>query len=188
MTDPQDVSRGRLSNNSKLFTTLPRGLRIAWENFASQHPVVNRVGDQRTLSSIAMFNKVNNTLSLASAPSTTTPPPDTEVTEVTFDPAQSDVNESLQIVEVFFDPEPMPANTAVLVYMTPAVSPARENVNNLFKFVGVIPSGQVLPIQLPVPANVGTVTAGLTYVIKVETVNTQNGFRAPKVQFPLVAT
>jgi hypothetical protein len=55
----QQNARAGLANSSLAWKALTEPQRQAWNNYAAETPVPNRLGDMVTLSGIAMFNKTN---------------------------------------------------------------------------------------------------------------------------------
>lgn len=179
-TSRQLVIRSRLTLISKTWQTLPTGLREAWKNFADQHPVINQFGDATKISGIAMFNRVNGVLLNHAQPIRTTPPPNTDIEELT--PFDVTVDGTPIIILDAAPVDPIPANREIEIWLTPPISAGIENANNLFKFVGNFLSGAAVGSDIPIPASLGIGDPNLNVQVIGFYVNLQNGTKSAPIK------
>lgn len=170
----QSFIRGNMSAISPAWSALSKGLRTAWENFSSQHPVPDQFGDLRVLSGIAMFNKVNGVLLNVGEAIKTTPPANTDIDEITGLDLEVSGGVGTNVALTFL-PDPVAANRAVILKMTDVIGPARDFVKNLLKQVTYVAAAGTAPSGFALPSNFGEFQVGDRCAYQYVHVNTQNG-------------
>lgn len=133
-TPRQSVVRGRLTLLSKFWQTLNSGLRIAWKNFANQHPVTNAFGAQVTLSGSLMFNRVNGVVLNLGGTILSTPPPNFDIPDVVV--TEIVTNGTAREFVSGFEVVPATAGLFFQVSIAGPHSPGKEFVKNLLRFAG----------------------------------------------------
>lgn len=69
-----EAAKARLANFSKGWADLTDAQRMAWKNWATQNPVINRLGDSIRLAGNMAFVQLNTTIDLAGGTPITDPP------------------------------------------------------------------------------------------------------------------
>ena len=142
----QEEARDRLTQYSNEWRTMTDAQREAWNAWASEHPVLDRLGAAKTLTGAQAYTKINTNRDLAGDGATNSTVP----SEPAW--AQGLIDTDMAISADVSDNEillPLGAGAAenqiVFVYATPAISPGVTNSQNQERLVAVhtITSGEV---------------------------------------------
>jgi hypothetical protein len=142
----QEEARDRLTQYSNEWRTMTDAQRESWNAWASEHPVLDRLGAAKTLTGAQAYTKINTNRDLASDATTNSTVP----SEPAWSQGIIDTDEA--IVADISDGEiliPLGAGAAenqiVFVYATPAISAGVTNSQNQERLVAVhtITSGEV---------------------------------------------
>lgn len=164
---------------SKLWRDLTDSQRTNWNTTAVSWPQVNKMGETYTPSGQALFNKLNNSLSLAGQPTidAITPPVAFDIPDFALDTFSKATGE-LSII----DSIPAAVDQKIVVSATPVVSSGVQNVDNLFKQIAVEDPAASIDVSAGWEAVYGQPITGLTVGdivwLKVEVLNTPNGDRS----------
>jgi len=150
----QQVVRVELAQSALNWRALTEANRLAWREYALAHPYTNRIGEEKTLSGNAMYNKLNCRVldialaSLAAPPVYAAPGP-----LLTF----TVVRASATTATLTFTATPLPAGVRLQVWMS---TPQNGQVNPNFrqtKLVGYTAAATAsgVVITLPIPWAVG---------------------------------
>ena len=160
---------------SQAWAGLDAEVQEQWREWASQNPVINRLGQSRTLSGHQAFVKINARLVYAGFGAVESPPigeaPEAFVPgEVTF------VDEPLALT-VAFSPTPAPAGVAVQCYAYLANSPGVSYVRNRLALVTTSAAAAATPLHIAqdVEDRFGTPRAGQTLHIGLRALDTTTG-------------
>lgn len=127
----QEEARDRLTQYSNEWRTLTDAQREAWNAWASEHPVLDRLGAAKTLTGAQAYTKINTNRDLAGdAATNSTVPSDPAWTAAIIDTSEAlavDVSEGELLVPLGTGAA---ANQIVFCYLTPAISPGITNSAN----------------------------------------------------------
>ena len=135
----QEEARDRLTQYSNEWRTMTDAQRETWNAWASEHPVLDRLGAAKTLTGAQAYTKINTNRDLAADGTTNSTVP----SEPAWVNGIIDTDEA--IVADISDNEimiPLGAGAAagqiVFVYATPAISPGVTNSANQERLVAVV--------------------------------------------------
>ncbi len=137
-TNPQTArqmqTRDILSNFSKQWVNdLDQGQRDAWSVFATEHPVIDTLGQSIFLSGFQTYLKLNNRIATAGGTLINEPPLDLIVTQLTTADPTFDVG--IGNVEMTFTPSPLEAAERLQIFCTPGISPGITYVKNKLRLI-----------------------------------------------------
>ena len=173
----QQVARANFAANAQAWGNLTDEQRLAWTNYAAQHPIRNSLGAQVTLTGAQMYNSVNNVL-LASGQTVVSVPPAGPTP--TMDGLSigstipTDINiqvETLSVAEL----------DALQIWCSPPMSPGRTFNNDfrLLEYVEGYDAGTNISIEELIGGKFGTIVVGQKYMIKVVGVMGDGSYSAP---------
>lgn len=167
--------RAVLTGLSQGWRGLTQAQRDAWSTAVQNFPRTNVFGDSNILSGHQLYIGLNGQLAAAGASFITTPPNPTGA------PAVSGVALTAALtadnMTVAFDPDPVPANTAIIVDATTSLSPGRNNVSNQFRQIAVLDPADTSPADIwaDYVAKFGTPSEGQKVHVRLRAVNTLTG-------------
>lgn len=142
----QEEARDRLTQYSNEWRGLTEEQRLAWNEWAASHPVLDRLGASKLLTGAQAYTKINTNRDLAGdATANATIPSEPAWTSGIMDtaaPLVADISDG----EIML---PLGAGAAadqiVFVFASPAISPGVSNYFNLERLIGVhtIDAGEV---------------------------------------------
>jgi hypothetical protein len=144
-TDSQQNTRNNLSTNSQAWRGLTETQRQGWIDAAASFPFTDIFGNSKILSGSALYVKLNNNLvnagevAIADAPTPVAIPAINSVTLTATDAPS---------FSLAFDPSPVPADFAMMVFATGNVTPGKSFVKNLYRFIGTVPAAGTTPANL----------------------------------------
>ena len=160
---------------SQAWAGLDAEVQEQWREWATQNPVINRLGQSRTLSGHQAFVKINARLVYASFDVVSSPPIGESpapffLTDVTF------VDAPLALT-VAFSPSPAPAGVAVQCYAYLANSPGVSYVRNRLALVKTSAAAAATPLDIAsdVEERFGTPQAGQTLHIGLRALDKTTG-------------
>jgi len=141
-TSYQIAARNLQTSFAQNWRNLTQVQRDAWNAAATAFPYVNRVGDSKILSGIALYNKLNVNLTNAGTAAITVPPvPSGVIAVISVVPTVI-----AGVTTVAYTPTPVPAGTSFLVWATPGISPGIKYVTNRFRLITKIAAAGVSPL------------------------------------------
>lgn len=182
------AAKARLGSQSQSWTSLSAANRQAWEEWAAQNPIVDRLGFQRILSGIAAFNQINTRLGAAGQTLLTTPPiiasPGSLLTLV----VDGDIGAG--DMDLTFTATPLGAGQMLWIRACLVDSPAINNVNSLLRFIGVSAAAETSPfdIETLVTNRFGTPVVGQTLHVFVSVFDSATGLISPPLRDSVVVT
>lgn len=164
-----------LANFSAQWQDLTDAQREAWVEWATQNPITNRLGQQRTLSGHGAFVQINARLASAGGSSLTDPPLGVAPDGVL--PSSITYTASPQKVEVAFDGGPTPENVAVQVLAYLSDRPGVNYVRNRLALIQTSADEQASPIDITTELTnrFGTIQTGQKLHVGLRTINLTNG-------------
>lgn len=164
----QQGVRNALAAASSAWRDLSASDQAAWVAWASTHPVINRLGAAILLTGQQAYVQANrNAFSAGEAIPAFTTPPVEPAYEFPFEPdflVTMDASAGTLLINQTVQPA---ADTAVLIFASPAVSPGKVNVSAIGKFLGPITvlAATAVPVDVDISAEwiarFGTIDAGL---------------------------
>lgn len=160
---------------SQLWATLNEEEREQWREWAAQNPVINRLGQSRTLSGHQAFVQTNARLqyggfsTIASPVLTPSPAP--------FTPGAVVFTPNTSTLTVAYTPTPAPAGTAVQVYAYLANSAGVAYVKNRLALVHTSATAAASPVAIwgEVENRFGTPQAGQTLHLGLRALDSTSG-------------
>lgn len=144
-TDAQQAARNVLATNSAAWRGLTESQRQGWIDAAANFPQTDIFGNAKILSGSALYVKLNNNLMNAGeAPISDAPSPVAipALNSVTLTAAATPT------VSLAFDPSPVPADFALMVFATGNVPPGRSFVKNLYRFITTVAAAATTPANI----------------------------------------
>lgn len=179
--NPQSVDQNVVRNRFTIYSQGWRGLtqaqRDAWNAAVGDYATTDIFGDLKNPTGFNLYQRLNNNLVTVGASAVTSPPIPAAVGVVVADSltAEDDtVAESLSLVMS----EAVPANTAVKVFATPAISAGKSYVKNQYRLVSTLDAAESTPYNLlaEYQAKYGNITqTGMKIYVKLEAINTNTG-------------
>jgi len=135
----QEEARDRLAQYSNEWRTLTDAQREAWNAWAAEHPVIDRLGASKNLTGAQAYTKINTNRDLAGdATANATTPSDPAFVNNIID-VNDDINADVSSnAIVIYLGAGAAENQVVFLYMSPAISPGITNAFNLEKFLGAV--------------------------------------------------
>lgn len=180
--------RDALSACSRLWAGLSAEEREAWREFATANPVVNRLGQSKTVAGHVAFNQINARLiqqgaSVLDLPPTAAPP--SPLTSLSVD---IDVSESSAVVT--FAPTPLGAGIALWLWAAPLPSAGALYLGNKMRLLtrSVAAQATGLDVWADYLARFGMPQAGQTVAFRGQTLDTATGLVSSfKTSYTLVS-
>ena len=150
-TAQQIAVRGAFSDLAALWsTTLTQAQRDAWNTYAANVPVLNRLGDSIFLTGFNMYLRSNTPRMQAGLPRVDDGP--VNFTLGSFTPTTSTAASALDLVSIAFtdaDDWTSEDDAAMLVYTSRSLSPTIDFFKGPFQFAGTILGNATTPITTP---------------------------------------
>lgn len=191
-TNPQTTfqlgTRANLGNLSTAWSGLTSAQRLAWEEWARQNPITDRLGQQQILQGNAAYIQLNARLLADGAAAVDTPPittaPDALITLL----SEGDIGTA--DFELNFTPTPIGAAEKLWIQAAVTNSPAITYVKNLLRFVGTSAANQATAFdtQSLIEARFGALVVGVTVHQWVSVLDTASGQLSPPRRTSVVVT
>lgn len=146
-TAQQNV-RAAFAANSQAWRGLTDAERQSWIDAAPSFPIIDIFGNSKILAGNALYQSLNSNLSKAAIAAINTAPAPEAVPSVATLAITAD--ESTGVVSIAWTETPVPAGTALLLYMTPCVGAGISFVKNKFRLVEVITATTASPATVDV--------------------------------------
>lgn len=177
-------AKARLATASTAWQNLTDAQRAAWLQWALQNPVTDTLGFPRHLTGHQAYVALTVRLAIIGAAAVDTPPinpaPDGLLTIL------QDGDIGVGDVDLVFTATPLGANALLWIQAAVTNSQGINNVNNLYRFVGVSPAAQTSPFddQALIETRLGTLIVGQKLHVKVSVLDDVSGL----LSLPLVDT
>lgn len=160
---------------SQAWAGLDAEVQEQWREWATQNPVINRLGQSRTLSGHQAFVQINGRLVYAGFPALVSPP--IGEAPAPFVPGLVTFVDAPLSLTVAFKPTPAPAGIAVQCYAYLANSPGVSYVRNRLALVTTSAAAAVTPLDIAedVEDRFGTPQAGQTLHLGLRALDTTTG-------------
>lgn len=178
-TNPQTLAqngvRAVLTGFSQGWRGLTQAARDSWDAAVGSFPRTNVFGSPKTLSGHQLYVSLNSQLSAAGASSIGTPPVPTGA------PAVNSLSGSAAAgagtFTAAFDPDPVPADSALIIDATAQVSPGKKNLSNLYRQIQVEAAADASPADIATAyvAKFGSLIEGQKIGLRARIVNTDTG-------------
>jgi hypothetical protein len=174
-TPAAQLIKAMTAQASQAWAVLTEDLREQWREWATQNPVINRLGQSRTLSGHQAFVKLNVRLLYANASLIGSPPVVPAPQPVT--PGTITFTDSPLALTVAFSPTPLGTGIAAQCFAYLSNSPGVAYVKNRLALVatGATATATPLDIEAGVVERFGTPQAGQTIHIGLRTIDTATG-------------
>lgn len=127
---------------SQAWRGLTESQRDQWRTAVPNFSVSDIFGDSKQLSGSQLHQKLNLNLLNAGQSVITTPPVPAGADQVTIDSLAADNSSNTTILTMG---GAVPAGTSMMVFATPAVSPGKTFVKNLYRLIAVAPPAEATP-------------------------------------------
>lgn len=149
--------------------------REQWKEWATQNPVINRLGQSRTLSGHQAYVQLNARLLYAGFSAITSPP--VGAAPAPFVPAVVTAEAGPSVCTVAYTPTPAPAGVAVQAFAYLANSPGVAYVRNRLALVTTSAAAAASPLDIAeeVEDRFGTLQAGQTLHLALRALDSTTG-------------
>jgi hypothetical protein len=190
-TPAQTIVRANFAANSKAWSSLLTAeQRTAWTNFAAANPLSNIFGASIIISGLAMFNKLNQTLSQVGEANITDPPADLSVdAQAAVDTVSMD--STTPTVTVNTGTQSAPNDGGYYIFGTRPLAPGRTPGNSDMRFIDFQPmvaAAVSVDITAKYLALFGTFIAGQSVGYAIGSLNGDTGAVTPAIRFNVVTT
>lgn len=174
-TSYQATVRARLAARSQAWSSLTAAQRASWNAAVQDFAKTDVFGDLQNPSGFNLYNRLNMNLVNCGESAISAPPtPQAVINFVTFSIAAATGAQTLTLTFT----EAIAATEKVIVFATPAVSPGKKYVKNLFRQIDVLENGDTSPhsAETEYIARLGAIgAAGQKIVVKVVPVSVASG-------------
>ena len=174
-TSAQNLVRSRLTGFSQGWRGLTQSARDAWNAAVASFPRTNVFGNSKILSGHQLYIGLNSQLEAAGQSSIGTPPVPVGA------PAVLTVSGSASAgggtFTVAYTPDPVPADTTLIIDCTEQVSAGKNNVNSLYRQVANVAAAATSPYDIAAEyvAKFGSLIEGQKIGVRVRAVNNNTG-------------
>lgn len=171
----QNLVRSVLTGLSQAWRALTAAQRSAWNAAVGGFPRTNVFGNPKTLSGHQLYVGLNAQLEAAGASTISTPPTPTGAPAVaTFTGSAA---AGLGTFTAAFTPDPIPADSAMIIDATQQVSPGKSNLSNLYRQISVVAAAGASPANIAAAytAKFGSLIEGQKIGLRARIVNTTTG-------------
>ena len=160
---------------SQAWAGLAEGVREQWVEWAAQNPVINRLGQSRTLSGHQAFVQINARLVYGGFAALDSPP--IGAAPAPFVPVVITAEAGPSVATVAYTPTPAPAGVAVQAFAYLANSPGVAYVRNRLALVTTSAAAAASPLDIAedVEDRFGTLQAGQTLHIALRALDSTTG-------------
>lgn len=164
-----------IAAQSQAWAGLDESEREQWVEWAAQNPVINRLGQSRTLSGHQAFVKIN--ARLASAGFTALDSPPLGAAPAPFVPGTITASAGPSVATVAYKPTPAPTGVAVQCFAYLANSPGVRYVKNRLALVTTSAAAAASPLDIAedVETRFGALQAGQTLHIALRALDSTSG-------------
>lgn len=163
-TTYQQNVRAILATNSREWRALPQEIRDAWTAAAPNRPFTDIFGDKLIYSGFNLYMKVNQQLAVFGQLKTQTPPP---AEPAPIDIQSITVTSTGGVVTVTAPSVPSTTTQFMAIYAAANVSPGKNFVKNLYKFISLVPlSNAPVDITPELIARFGQMTMGTKIAVR----------------------
>lgn len=171
----QNLVRSVLTGLSQAWRALTAAQRSAWNAAVGGFPRTNVFGNPKTLSGHQLYVGLNAQLEAAGAATISTPPTPTGAPAVaTFTGAAA---AGAGTFTAAYAPDPVPADSTLIIDATQQVSPGKSNLSNLYRQIQTAAAAAISPADIAAAyvAKFGALTAGQKIGLRARIVNTNTG-------------
>lgn len=174
-TTAQNLVRSRLTGFSQGWRGLTQAARDSWNAAVASFPRTNVFGASKILSGHQLYIGLNSQLAAAGQSSIGLPPVPVGAPAVnSITPAAADAAGTFTIA---FDPDPVPADTTMIIEATEQVSAGKNNLNSLYRQIQTEAAAAVSPADIATAyvAKFGSLIEGQKIGVRVRFVNDLTG-------------
>lgn len=160
---------------SQAWAGLADALKEQWVEWAAQNPVINRLGQSRTLSGHQAFVQINARLVYGGFAALDSPP--IGAAPAPFVPGAITAEAGPSVATVAYNPTPAPTGVAVQCFAYLANSPGMRYVKNRLALVTTSAAAAATPLDIAdnVESRFGTLQAGQTLHIALRALDSTSG-------------
>jgi len=173
---------------SQAYANLTTAQVRAWDQYAAENPVANRIGQLITLKGQAYYVGCNSRLLMASESALTLPPTLPSPVSVVADNAVVDVNGTTATIDIAAHPND--ASIKVIVYGARSISAGKRYLENLFTHIFTSDagdSGSTISFGDELVDILGSIQVGVTYHFAVEYLDIRTGLVSVRQRLSTVA-
>ncbi len=174
-TDAALNAKARLTTASQAWQALTDLQRLAWKEWALDHPIIDALGQQQELAGNAAYIMLNARLAAVGGAVIAVPPVIAPPTGLLTLVQDADIGAG--DTDLVFTATPLGANEALYIQAAVVDSAGISYVQNKLRFVGVSAGAQASPFahDTLVEARFGTLIVGQTLHVQVAVVDTVTG-------------
>ena len=174
-TAAQNLVRSRLTGFSQGWRGLAQSARDAWNAAVASFPRTNVFGNSKILSGHQLYIGLNSQLQAAGQSSIGTPPVPAGAPAVTS--ASGAAAAGAGTFTVTYAPDPVPADTTLIIDCTEQVSAGKNNLNSLYRQVATVAAAATSPYDIATEyvAKFGSLIEGQKIGVRVRSVNNLTG-------------
>lgn len=173
------AAKARLSDFSKAWASLTEVQQMAWKNWATQNPVINRLGDAITLSGHQAFVQLNININNAGGTAIVVPPVIPPPIALLSASATYDIGAGS--FEITFTPDPLGSDDCLAIEAAVVDNPGVNYVSNLYKLVSVEAAATASPVasvDTLLAARFGTILVGQRVFYRLYVLNQATGLKS----------
>ena len=187
-TASQQNVRSILATQSQNWADLTAAQRAAWENWASQNPVINALGNSIQLSGHQAFVQLNTRLALDVQTELTLPPIINAPTGLAT--IVQDGDEGAGAVDLTFTGTPLAAGVKLWLQAAVLNSAGIKYVRNRLRFIGTSAAAEISPFddEALIETKFGALIVGQTLHVRASTFDTATGLISVGLEDSVVIT
>lgn len=181
-------AKTRLSNRSQAWQGLTAAQRLAWREWAADHPVIDRLGQTQLLTGQAAYIGLNTRLVAAGQSAITAPP------IIAAQPGLTSLVQDCDIgagdMDLTFTATPLAAGAMLWIQAAVIDSAGINYVQNKLRFVGVSAAAQASPFshESLVTARFGTLVVGQYVHVQVSVFDSATGLLSQPMKDVTIVT
>lgn len=187
-TVPATNAKARFTSRSQAWQLEADATRLAWREWANDHPITDTLGQQQILQPNAAYIRLNTRLEAVGLPPIILPPiaaPPTGLLSLVVD---GDIG--LGDVDLEFTTTPLSATQHLNIYAAVVNSAGITYVQNLLRQIGISGAAAVSPfdIETLVENRFGTLIVGQTLHVEVSVIDSATGLISGALKSTIVIT
>lgn len=187
-TIPATNAKARFTSRSQAWQLESEGTRLAWREWALDHPITDTLGQQQTLQPNAAYIRLNTRLEAVGLAPIVLPPVDAPPTGLQSLVVDGDIG--LGDVDIEFTVTPLEATHFLNIWAAVVDSAGITYVENLIRQVGISAAAATSPfdIQALVEDRFGTLIVGQTLHVQVSVIDSATGLVSGALRSKVIIT
>lgn len=174
-----EAAKARLGDWSKGWANLTAVQQMAWKNWATQNPVINRLGDAITLSGHQAYVQLNINIANAAGTAIDVPPVVAPPLALTSIAATYDIGAG--VFGIGFAPSPLGASECLAIEAAVVDNPGVSYVQNLYKLItitGAAPTTPQVNLDALLAPRFGTIMVGQRVFYRCYVIDQDTGLKS----------